>query len=358
MTLITPTRAPRAYSPGQVRRIIGIGGVTPVVFALIGCALMASWAPELPDPIAIHWGAGGSPDGYGSLASVIAMLLGYVVLFSAIIVVSVVALRSSPQRSSKPRLLIAGSIWLSTVMAFGLTGLVWAQRGLADAADTGSVVAPFVLGVAVGLVFGTVAWFLTPVPARLDASLNDGAQPAMALASHERVSWSRSSRPATRTIVVFFAVFGVLSLGSVLSMALTAAPWMWVTVLLLCLVLLASAVCFYWRVSVDQRGVSVRSEIGVPTFTIPLDEISGARVVQVNPLVDFGGWGLRWTAGKTGIVVCSGEAIEVTRKSGKMLVVTVDDADTAVALLEGLLRRRDASVPPAASSPPSTPTVG
>ncbi|MBD3752872.1 MAG: hypothetical protein IE935_10685 [Micrococcales bacterium] len=43
--------------------------------------------------------------------------------------------------------------------------------------------------------------------------------------------------------------------------------------------------------------------------------------------------------GRRGVVLRRGEALEVTRRSGRVFVVTVDDASTASALLIALRQR-------------------
>jgi hypothetical protein len=340
--------APRAYSGGALRRMVIVAGVVPVAFALIGAGLMLSWLPELPSGSRVGWGAGGAPDGYGSLAGLLAILIGYVVIFSAIVLVSLLAQRATAQVSSRPRLLVAITVWLAATITVGITGLVGAQRGLTDAAEAGSVVAPFVIGVGIGLTLGVAAWFITPLPARLSDEVVDSKHATLQLGSSERVTWTRSARPARKTVLWFIVIFALLAAG-VLPLTFTESPWMWSVIALLLVVLASSTVCFYWRVSVDRRGVLVRSSIWFSKILIPLDEIASARVVDINPFMDFGGWGWRWAAGTTGIVVRAGEALEVTRTSGKILVVTVDDAATAVSLLEGLRRRGATDVPPASA---------
>ena len=53
-----------------------------------------------------------------------------------------------------------------------------------------------------------------------------------------------------------------------------------------------------------------------------------------------GGWGWRTGVGGTiGIVMRKGEGIEVVHSGGKRLVVTVDDAETAAALLNTMADR-------------------
>ena len=54
----------------------------------------------------------------------------------------------------------------------------------------------------------------------------------------------------------------------------------------------------------------------------------------MGPFGDFGGWGIRWGIdGRFGIVLRTGEGIEVTGENGRVRVVTIDDAATAAAVL-------------------------
>ena len=65
--------------------------------------------------------------------------------------------------------------------------------------------------------------------------------------------------------------------------------------------------------------------------------IDRVEAVQVNPMGEFGGWGLRWApGGGFGVVLRSGPGIRVRRTGGKVFTVTVDDAATGAALLEAL----------------------
>ena len=96
----------------------------------------------------------------------------------------------------------------------------------------------------------------------------------------------------------------------------------------------------FWRVRADRRGFSVRGALGWPRVSIPATDIAAVRVVDVDPTADFGGWGWRWGSGRrTGIIMRRGAAIEVTRRDGRRLVVTVDDADNAAAVLQTVRSR-------------------
>jgi hypothetical protein len=99
-----------------------------------------------------------------------------------------------------------------------------------------------------------------------------------------------------------------------------------------------------FHVRVSAAGLTVRSTFGWPRTTVPADEVERADVVQVRPVHDFGGYGWRLgRQGRTGVVVRAGEALEVTRTGGRALVVTVDDAADAAALLNTMAERARAA---------------
>ena len=111
----------------------------------------------------------------------------------------------------------------------------------------------------------------------------------------------------------------------------------------LLLVFVSVGVSMAARVTIDSRGVRVRGAGLFPYATIPLSEISGASVVHVDPLRDFYGWGgARFTiGGAAGFITSRGEAIRIDRGSSEgSFTVTVDDAETAVTVVNTLLLRR------------------
>ena len=67
---------------------------------------------------------------------------------------------------------------------------------------------------------------------------------------------------------------------------------------------------------------------------------------RVDPAAEFGGWGFRLGLdGRFGIVLHAGEAIQVERRHGRPLVVTVDDAQTGAGLLAALVARAQTARP-------------
>ena len=65
----------------------------------------------------------------------------------------------------------------------------------------------------------------------------------------------------------------------------------------------------------------------------------------VDPLTDFGGWGIRWVVGpnhrgRWGVITRRGPGLEVVRRDGRSIVITVDDASTGAAVLQTYARRQ------------------
>ena len=341
--------AASTFTASERRRIIWLAGVLPVVIAAVGVALVVSWIPQLPEPLAIHWDGGGQPDGFGSIWGLLA-IPGLVVPGFAV-VLSASALFAD--NGARPRLLTGVSVGLAALLAVGTTASVALQRGLENAQDAPSLNPWMLAGVGAAVVLGVPAALLAP-RARPTALEDPDAPPTMELAADERVLFTRSTgiRAAVGWgvgggIVVLYAISiaGVVTSGG----SSSGLAWLVATAALMLLVLTAS---FWWRVRLTGAGLRVSSVLGLPRFSVPTREIVEARVVQVAALAQYGGWGLRGGPGRrTGVILRSGEALEVQRRSGRTLVVTVGDARTAAALLNGLVER-DAPAPAADDGAP------
>lgn len=323
-----------------------VGVILPLaIFALAG-VVIAMWLPQAPNPSATHWGVNGQPDGFGApwinLAVPIGLGVGLVLLFGGISWASMrvpqraagpVALRTRSQDPSMTvRLLGAVSLGLSAMMSFIGLVVVGSQRGLADAQDAPDISGATFVGFGLLVVLAVAGWFVQPAPPKPVPHDGPGAAP-LPLADGARAVWfgtATLSKAGVATLSVL--LFGTLALGVGLVAAGAAGGWFAVAVSLLMIVLMLTTSVF--RVRADATGLHVRSTFGWPRYDISAGEIAAVRVVAVNPFAEFGGWGIRWGLdGRFGIVLRAGEGIEVTRENGKIMVVTVDDAETAAAVL-------------------------
>lgn len=319
------------------RRVVLVGGVVPTALAAIVTVAMLGWLPELPDPIATHW-SGAGPDGFGPAATLIFLPLGITVLFSLFAVGSALSTASGKGLAGTQKFLLVTSTWLSTLLSVGIGGSVAGQRGLTDATEAPAPGLLLVLGAVGGLVLATAVWFLLP---KTDATREQGVAPKpVDVTGTERVSWSRTVTISPVVIAVIGLVV-VLSTSAALFAMAAGSGGAWIAVASLALVLLLASSTSYWRVTVDRRGLLVRSALGWPRIRIAAADIGSVQVVDIDPTADFGGWGYRWAGhGRSGVIMRAGTAIEVTHGNGRRFVVTVEDAGTGAGVLAALLAQR------------------
>lgn len=304
--------------------------VLPVLVVLATVAVALSWTPRLPDPVALHWDAAGTPDGFGSLKDAVAIPL----LLVPVLAAGLWALAFWAGHDTSVRRTAAGTATgLAAFMSGVVLGSLGGQLDLADAADAPGVGAALAWAALAAVVLGSVVALVVPRSAPAPAATPvDATTPRTPLGARERAAWSRTvTSPVGAGVggsaVVLVAVLAVvLQLPALLVVAAAVAA------------LLATMLVL--RVGVDARGMTARSPLGWPAVRVPLDEVVAARVTQVDPFGEFGGWGYRvGRGGRVGFVLRRGESLEVERTGGRVTVVTVDDAGTAAALLNTLADR-------------------
>jgi hypothetical protein len=148
-----------------------------------------------------------------------------------------------------------------------------------------------------------------------------------------RVAWT--GHAALPDVGILLVV--LLAVTPLLVVAVLGMPWLLLLAvgIVVLLVLTGSA-----RVVVDAEGLRVTS-LFLTWSRVPLDRVAEARTGTVSPLREFGGYG--WRIGKDGtrgFVTRSGEALVVERIGEPPVVVTVDDAAEAAAVLNTLASRR------------------
>jgi hypothetical protein len=234
------------------------------------------------------------------------------------------------------KLLAIASLFTVTLLSIIVTASVGIQRGLPVGDATPAILPTLGIAVLIALALAAGAWFFLP-RAVSGASKLDPATPPVPIAPGEQVVWVGHARFATWVIVLLCGVVAVATAVVVFVIALRGAwPLVIIPVVLALSVLGTSS----WRVRVDQDGLTVRPTLGWPLYRVALADMAGAATTSVVPLGEFGGFGIRWGLGRRlGIITRGGEALEVQRRDGRAVVVTVDDAATAAGLLTALAAR-------------------
>ncbi len=331
---------PADRSDPVVRRFVLVAVWVPVVLVAIAVAVQLVLLPQMPPTVAVHWNAAGEADGFAPAWTqpLMTSLLGLGVPF-LIALMALPGLRRG-ERGQTYRLLGATAAAVSALTTTLATWTFAMQAGPDGTDEVPMIGWPLVGSLVAAAVIGVAAWLIQPRQDGTDAA----ATPAtpLELAANERAVWVRATAMTTGGAVAIVAAVLSVAVAAVVAWLTGADPllaWLLTGIALLLLVLAAMTLAFHVRV--DETGLHVDSVLGVPRFHVPLADVVSAARVDVNPMGEFGGWGVRIAphGRRFGIVLRAGEAIEVRRRSGKRLVVTVDDAGTGASLLEALVER-------------------
>lgn len=313
----------------DARRVL-LAGLPHLPAMLPATVLLVTAGDRLPDPVASHFGITGAADGFTGRWAVVTI---QVVLGLVLTVVFALAARHGQGGAvalgtGDHGRFVVGAAW-GVAGFLGVLLHITASVNL-DLADAAGAVLPgwwFPVAAAVAVVSGGAGYRMAP-----HTEPGTSAAPAVEtrqIRTTEQVSWSRTVR--SRPVLLIGAALAVAGAGLAVA-DLSAGGAVLVGTGVVLAVLHGSA-----RVTVDRRGLRVTlGPLGRPRIVIPAADVVSAAATSVSPLGDFGGWGYRIRRGGSGLVLRSGPAIVVTRRSGRRFTVTVDDAATAAELLNGV----------------------
>ncbi len=335
--------APETAQLGRAQRAARwVGLIIPLgITAALACVLLL-WLPRMPRPAATHWGISGEPDGFGSPVTTVIMMPAIALLLTSLSLLTRVTSSPGMRRPGQalwgPGNRLLPAIVLGSVVLLAVTGIgtSWVQLDAADARETGSTLGVLIASLVLGLGAGIVGYVAQP-RIQISATSEAGTQP-LPLAETEQAVWVGRTQQSR--------LYGWV-VGSTLAMVLAVAVWLlviepvggWIMLALVLLLTVFVAQLSWFTVRVDGSGVTARSRLGWPTFSVSAAEVARVGVEYINPLGEFGGWGVRWVPDATALVFRTGEALVVTRSSGKRLVLGIDDAQTAAELLSAAAER-------------------
>lgn len=307
-----------------------LGVALPLVLLAGSFALTLSWRPRLPDPIALHWGVNGV-DRVGSFSEQLTVMLVLALCLCVPAMILAIVVRGAARRG-----MVGLSAGLAVMVGGLLVGTSAVQLDVTDATTVPTPGLAIALSLLLGAVVGGVAVWLagTDPSAPATAAVPDDAA-RLAVPDGGAAVW-------TRPLPSIPLAFPVVTLGLLLALTvamglLTGDWWMIVVVVLLAAAMLVTT---GWRVRVDRTGLTLTGILGWPRYHVPATEVIRADAIQVSPIGDFGGWGMRvGRRGAVGFVTRKGEGLEVQRTGNRRTVVTVGDAARAAALLNTVAER-------------------
>ncbi len=328
-----------------IRRFVLVALVIPLALVAIGVAVQLLALPHVPETVAVHWDFAGEPDRFApAWTQPLATILFGAGIPLLIALTSLPGLRRG-DRGVTYRFLGAVAAGSSALVTAAFTWTFVMQAGEQASAAAVSIWPAVIASLGIAVVVGVGAWFLQPAE-EWERPLPAAAR-ALPIAPGERVVWMRTTSMRPAGAIGIALVVGVVALVAFTSW-LTGAPEavVWVLAFLTVVLVILAATTVAFHVRVDDDGLRAWSVLGIPRFHVPVAEVASAAKVDVNPMGEFGGWGLRWSVDRRfGVVLRAGAAIEVTRTNGRRFVVTVDDAETGAALLEALVARDAAARP-------------
>ncbi|KRF45923.1 hypothetical protein ASH01_09105 [Terrabacter sp. Soil811] len=301
--------------------------LAPVV-AAVGTGLAYAVRDLVPDPVAVHWGLDGEPDRWQPFGAAVVTAA----VITTVMPLALVGLGALMHRSARgPLAAVAGglAVFLGGVL-FG--GLLAQRPGQVPQAFPPQWAVPTLVLTALVAV-GLWRWGRTTPPEVTGARAPLPADaPRLDVTPTTRLAWTgRASLRVGPT-----AALAVVVALPLVWVALAGFAWVWLLALALGALL---ALTLSARVTVDASGLRV-SSAGLSWSRVPLERVASAGTTTVSPLREFGGWGWRiGVDGRRGYVTRAGEALVVHRVGEPDVVVTVDDADEAAAVLNTLAAR-------------------
>jgi hypothetical protein len=296
--------------------------ILPVLAIAVSVLLPFAYRGRLPDPIAVHWGPRGLPDGAMPLA---VDHLALAVLVALVVVLPLWAAARADHTVA--RMLVASANGLAVLLAVLRWWTLEANDGAEVWTDAAAMTLPGASVVVVAALVGAALgwWAARDRPDHVVPSRRVEATP---VAVGEELVWiGRQHTVLGRAAAAVAIAVGVIVV-TVLPVPVPAAAYGAIVLIALVTANLMSIV-----VVVGPAGLTVRfGPAGFPRIRVRTADIVEVRVEHVEPLA-FGGWGYRIVPGARAVIVRRGEGIRVVRRGAPDLVVTVDGAPAAAGAL-------------------------
>jgi hypothetical protein len=316
------------HDPPSQQRVVGgwlATVATVAALVLVAWCLARAWSGDLPDPLAIHWGADGAADGTATFHGTVRFTTGLGIAGIAGLLVAGAA------QLDRPRLLrgvLTGTAALAALAPASLVLTLLPNRGEPTWESARVSGWHLSLAVVVPAAVALVAWFAAARPPRvstLGPAIPPGAPVSVGRARVRESQTARWLLGVAGAVLAGFGALGAVTEPGLLGFgALLAAVVVWFSV---------------YRYEVDDRGLIVTfGPVGPLRRVVDVSEIEGAEVVTVRPR-DWGGWGYRTDGTSWAVVARSGPGARLALAGNRALTLSSGDPDAIVARTNGAVAR-------------------
>jgi len=310
----------------RARRVTLVSALVSLAIIAVAALIAHSWRYLLPTQLVAHWNSAGEPTRTTTLTR---MLLPFLIGGPATIALFTAIGIGMGNDANTRKWIGAMNIWAGLFFGGYIITPLWFQRGLdgSEPIQMNALILGIIIGIStVGLL---TTWALLP---------GDPKMPAITAIPHDA---ARSEVNGTQRAVwyrrIYLGLQGKLVYGGCVLLICTMtfimhSLLMWFFAGIIALLVFSQ---LSYKITINSTGISFRSICGWPRGHVPIEEIVAASVTEVDPLAHFGGFGWRMGFGenRTGIVLRTGEALRIERTGGRVLYITTDDAENAVALI-------------------------
>ncbi|MDR2281428.1 MAG: hypothetical protein LBE07_11315 [Gordonia sp. (in: high G+C Gram-positive bacteria)] len=310
----------------RTRAYLAVGLGVPIVATLAAIAVQTLSTPP-STWIGVHWNLHGDVDRWAAAWTVLVATLIAGLAPAGLAVVNYLPLRDgTPGRFFR---------WVSTTAASLSVSLTSLLTGVVIAQTDGAAPSPMILvavAAACGSITAAIVWMIQPndlTPAETPHHVEP-----ITIGVGGRVAWLRTQTSSRGLLALTWLIAGLTIGTAVVGWACglpMTAVWASAVASLIVVAALTSSLSFHVRI--DGSGLTIRSIAGFPRWHVAAADIIDVRLISVRAIGQFGGYGVRLANGRTGVILRSGEALEVHRRTGRPIVLTVDDAATAAAVL-------------------------
>lgn len=313
-----------------IRLLLGV--VLPLVLIAIGVVPFLSARESLPERIATHFDLNGVAD--DSMTQTVGFTIFFLMIAAGVALLVAIAVRRGPLTTGLSPLVAATGGLLAGLGAAISSATAWTQQDIVDwqAARLPMVWIFWVGGL--GVVAAALGTFLAAeLPSRHSRTFVTPVE-AMPLAPHEKSVW-------TSTIGLGWMLPVAIALLAGTAILVLVAPWpLAITALVVGLAMLSFSTI---RVRADEHGLHIHyGPLGFPSTHIDVDDIEQASAIDVRPM-EWGGWGYRGSLKlmrRAALVLRAGPGLRLDLTGGRTFVATVDEPETAAALLNAFVDRR------------------